>query len=150
MLSLQISANRPLRIENLPPSISSELEGNPPLWITKTKDGTEVYINNAKILMEYSNFVSKLKSQNGDVMTQVRKYGIFMFSLTCGICTMLMIILIYKNVNLLFSNEFTRCLNRQKNFFNETCKSLPGKKCGWMVVGARGHREIRLIASLSS
>nr|XP_012225913.1 PREDICTED: fasciclin-1 isoform X5 [Linepithema humile] len=64
-------SNRPLKIEVLPPSISSELEGNPPLWITKTKDGTEVYINNAKILMEYSNFVSKLRSQNGDVMIQV-------------------------------------------------------------------------------
>lgn len=67
-----VSANSPKTIENLGDSISSELEGNPPLWVTK-KTGThgqEVYINNAKILMERSNFQSKV-TVAGDVMTQV-------------------------------------------------------------------------------
>ncbi|XP_014486639.1 PREDICTED: fasciclin-1 isoform X2 [Dinoponera quadriceps] len=65
-------SNRPLTIEELRDSISSELEGNPPLWITRRSSthGVDVYINNAKILLEQSNFQSKLKV-NGDTMTQV-------------------------------------------------------------------------------
>ncbi|XP_076287773.1 fasciclin 1 Fas1 domain-containing isoform X2 [Lasioglossum baleicum] len=65
-------ANLPKTIENLGDSISSELEGNPPLWVTKkqTAHGEEVYINNAKILMAQSNFESQVKV--GDEMkTQV-------------------------------------------------------------------------------
>lgn len=71
-LVLYHMSNRPLTIEELRDSISSELEGNPPLWITRRpgKYGVEVYINNAKILLEQSNFQSKLKV-NGDTMTQV-------------------------------------------------------------------------------
>ncbi|KAL6255108.1 hypothetical protein P5V15_013440, partial [Pogonomyrmex californicus] len=69
---MSISANRPLTIEELRDSISSELEGNPPLWITRRpgRYGVDVYINNAMILLEQSNFQSKLKV-NGDTMTQV-------------------------------------------------------------------------------
>ncbi|XP_011865961.1 PREDICTED: fasciclin-1 isoform X1 [Vollenhovia emeryi] len=71
-LVLYHMSNRPLTIEELRDSISSELEGNPPLWITRRpgKYGVDVYINNAKILLEQSNFQSKLKV-NGDTMTQV-------------------------------------------------------------------------------
>jgi len=71
---LSVSANRPLTIEELRDSISSELEGNPPLWITRkqVKHNVEVYINNAKILLEQSNFQSKLKV-NGDTMTQASR-----------------------------------------------------------------------------
>lgn len=71
---LLVLANRPLTIEELRDSISSELEGNPPLWITRTpgKYTADVYINNAKILLEQSNFQSKLKV-NGDTMIQVSK-----------------------------------------------------------------------------
>ncbi|XP_011262800.1 fasciclin-1 isoform X4 [Camponotus floridanus] len=71
-LVLYHMSNRPLTIEELRDSISSELEGNPPLWITRTsgKYGVNVYINNAKILLEQSNFQSKLKV-NGDTMIQV-------------------------------------------------------------------------------
>jgi hypothetical protein len=97
-----------LKIEALPLSISSELEGNPPLWITKDKDSTEVYINNAKILMEYSNFVSKLKSQNGDVMIQVRKKKNLRVKESFYIYKFL-----FLNIDLLFLNEFTRCANEQ-------------------------------------
>jgi hypothetical protein len=44
------------------------------LWITRkqVKHNVEVYINNAKILLEQSNFQSKLKV-NGDTMTQASK-----------------------------------------------------------------------------
>ncbi|KAM0731398.1 Fasciclin-1 [Formica fusca] len=71
-LVLYHMSNRPLTIEELRDSISSELEGNPPLWITRTpgKYTADVYINNAKILLEQSNFQSKLKV-NGDTMIQV-------------------------------------------------------------------------------
>ncbi|XP_029662819.1 fasciclin-1-like [Formica exsecta] len=70
-LVLYHMSNRPLTIEELRDSISSELEGNPPLWITRTpgKYTADVYINNAKILLEQSNFQSKLKV-NGDTMIQ--------------------------------------------------------------------------------
>lgn len=37
-------------------SVSSELEGNPPLWVTKTESG-DVFINNAKVVQQRSNFV---------------------------------------------------------------------------------------------
>ncbi|EZA61917.1 Fasciclin-1 [Ooceraea biroi] len=62
-LVLYHMSNRPQTIEDLRESISSELEGNPPLWITRKQGpyGVEVYINNAKILLEQSNFQSKLK-----------------------------------------------------------------------------------------
>ncbi|XP_071646331.1 fasciclin-1 isoform X5 [Temnothorax longispinosus] len=71
-LVLYHMSNRPLTIEELRDSISSELEGNPPLWITRRpgKYSVNVYINNAMILLEQSNFQSKLKV-NGDTMTQV-------------------------------------------------------------------------------
>ncbi|XP_076656485.1 fasciclin 1 Fas1 domain-containing isoform X1 [Halictus rubicundus] len=65
-------ANLPKMIENLGDSVSSELEGNPPLWVTKkqTTHGEEVYINNAKILMAQSNFESKVKVSD-ETKTQV-------------------------------------------------------------------------------
>lgn len=68
---LSIPANQPLTIEELKDSISSELGGNPPLWITRRpgKYGVNVYINNAMVLLEQSNFQSKLKV-NGETMTQ--------------------------------------------------------------------------------
>ncbi|XP_012054846.1 PREDICTED: fasciclin-1 [Atta cephalotes] len=71
-LVLYHMSNRPLTIEELRDYISSELEGNPPLWITRrtSRYGVDVYINNAMILLEQSNFQSKLKV-NGDTMTQV-------------------------------------------------------------------------------
>lgn len=38
-------------------SLNSELDGNPPLWVTRRRHGKieEVYINNAKILTDKSN-----------------------------------------------------------------------------------------------
>ncbi|XP_017761182.1 PREDICTED: fasciclin-1 [Eufriesea mexicana] len=71
-LVLYHMSNFPKTIENLGDSISSELEGNPPLWVTRRTGthGQEVYINNAKILTERSNFQSKV-IVGGDVKTQV-------------------------------------------------------------------------------
>ncbi|XP_015431057.1 PREDICTED: fasciclin-1 [Dufourea novaeangliae] len=71
-LVLYHMSNFPKTIENLGDSISSELEGNPPLWVTRrpSTHGEEVYINNAKILTEQSNFQSKV-TVGGDVKTQV-------------------------------------------------------------------------------
>ncbi|XP_066589755.1 fasciclin-1 isoform X2 [Prorops nasuta] len=71
-LVLYHMANLPQKIEQLGDSISSELEGNPPLWVTRRRGpyGEELYINNAKIIRERSNFESKVKV-NGDVKTQV-------------------------------------------------------------------------------
>ncbi|XP_076682285.1 fasciclin 1 Fas1 domain-containing isoform X3 [Andrena cerasifolii] len=71
-LVLYHMSNFPKTIENLGASISSELEGNPPLWVTRRTGthGEEVYINNAKILTEQSNFQSKV-IVGGDVKTQV-------------------------------------------------------------------------------
>ncbi|KAL2748639.1 fasciclin-1 isoform X1 [Vespula maculifrons] len=65
-------ANLPLTIERLGLSVSSELDGNPPLWVTRKPGPTgeeEVFINNAKILKQHSNFQSKIKV-NGDTKTQ--------------------------------------------------------------------------------
>ncbi|XP_043251597.1 fasciclin-1 isoform X3 [Colletes gigas] len=71
-LLLYHMSNFPKTIENLGDSISSELEGNPPLWVTRRPGthGEDVYINNAKILTEQSNFQSKVIA-GGDVKTQV-------------------------------------------------------------------------------
>ncbi|XP_035735141.1 fasciclin-1-like isoform X5 [Vespa mandarinia] len=66
-------SNLPLTIERLGLSVSSELDGNPPLWVTRRPGPTgeeEVFINNAKILKQHSNFQSKIKV-NGDTKTQV-------------------------------------------------------------------------------
>ncbi|XP_043488179.1 fasciclin-1 isoform X2 [Polistes fuscatus] len=72
-LVLYHMSNLPLTIERLGLSVSSELDGNPPLWVTR-KPGPageeEVFINNAKVLKQPSNFQSKIKV-NGDIKTQV-------------------------------------------------------------------------------
>lgn len=67
-----VTANFPKTIENLGDSISSELDGNPPLWVTKRQGshGEEVYINNARLITERSNFQSKI-TVDGEVKTQV-------------------------------------------------------------------------------
>ncbi|XP_078040746.1 fasciclin 1 Fas1 domain-containing isoform X2 [Augochlora pura] len=71
-LVLYHMSNLPKTLENLGESISSEFEGNPPLWVTRkqTARGEEVYINNAKILTDQSNFESKV-NVGGEVKTQV-------------------------------------------------------------------------------
>lgn len=52
-------------IDQLGSVVSSELEGNPPLWITLRKDVNhdDVFINNGKILLPHSNFVSTLNGK---------------------------------------------------------------------------------------
>lgn len=68
-----VAANLPKTLDEMGDSISSELDGNPPLWVTRKRayPHDEIYINNAKIL-EGSNFKSTIKLPSGDVKTQVR------------------------------------------------------------------------------
>nr|XP_012136006.1 PREDICTED: fasciclin-1 isoform X2 [Megachile rotundata] len=65
-------SNLPKTLENLGDSISSDLEGNPPLWVTRRPgtDGEDIYINNAKVIINRSNFQSKV-TVDGDIKTQV-------------------------------------------------------------------------------
>lgn len=46
-------------------SMSSELEGNPPLWVSLKKDThmDQVYINNARVLLNRSNYVAMNKGR---------------------------------------------------------------------------------------
>lgn len=51
-------------LDELPYSVLSESDGNPPLWVTR-KRGThsdELYINNAKILKRRSDYVAPTKN----------------------------------------------------------------------------------------
>lgn len=47
-------------------TMSSEYEGNPPLWINKkmTDFKKEFYVNNARILESGSNYIAKIRIQN--------------------------------------------------------------------------------------
>ncbi|XP_076395948.1 fasciclin 1 Fas1 domain-containing isoform X2 [Megachile rotundata] len=71
-LVLYHMSNLPKTLENLGDSISSDLEGNPPLWVTRRPgtDGEDIYINNAKVIINRSNFQSKV-TVDGDIKTQV-------------------------------------------------------------------------------
>ncbi|CAD6233869.1 GSCOCG00007363001-RA-CDS, partial [Cotesia congregata] len=62
-----LSANLPKTTDELGDTISSELEGNPPLWVTRKRGypQDEIYINNAKIL-DGSNYRSKIHTSNGE------------------------------------------------------------------------------------
>ncbi|XP_008560622.1 fasciclin-1 isoform X1 [Microplitis demolitor] len=70
-LVLYHMSNLPKTTDELGDTISSELEGNPPLWVTRKRGHPqdEIYINNAKIL-EGSNFRSKINTPIGE-KTQV-------------------------------------------------------------------------------
>jgi hypothetical protein len=59
------SANLAKRLRDLDGYVSSELEGNPPIWITRIKDRHKdvLYVNNARILQERSDYV-QLNSQS--------------------------------------------------------------------------------------
>lgn len=55
--------------------INSELDGNPPLWVTRKQNGRQedIYINNAKILIDQSNIELAIKTNDGE-KKQVRVY----------------------------------------------------------------------------
>lgn len=46
-------------LNQLGTSVSSELDGNPPLWVTRRRTGTkdDIYVNNAKVIATRSNLV---------------------------------------------------------------------------------------------
>ncbi|XP_071443491.1 fasciclin-1 isoform X2 [Hetaerina americana] len=62
--------NLPQTLEQLRDSISSELDGNPPLWVTRQNSGgkEEIYINNAKIIRERSNYQAKNHNDKNQVL----------------------------------------------------------------------------------
>ncbi|XP_025408255.1 fasciclin-1 isoform X3 [Sipha flava] len=47
--------NVPMKLEQLGKSVFSELDGNPPMWITK-KSPEEIYINQAKVVYHLANY----------------------------------------------------------------------------------------------
>lgn len=46
-------------LNQLGTSVSSELDGNPPLWVTRRRTGTkdDIYVNNAKVIATRSNLI---------------------------------------------------------------------------------------------
>ncbi|XP_074115008.1 fasciclin 1 Fas1 domain-containing isoform X1 [Cotesia typhae] len=73
-LVLYHMSNLPKTTDELGDTISSELEGNPPLWVTRKRGypQDEIYINNAKIL-EGSNYRSKIHTSNGEKIQVLHK-----------------------------------------------------------------------------
>ncbi|KAK0091383.1 hypothetical protein PV326_003304, partial [Microctonus aethiopoides] len=65
------TSNQPKTLDELSDTISSELDGNPPLWVTRIRRHyhDDIYINNAKIL-NGSNFKSTIKLSSGETKTQ--------------------------------------------------------------------------------
>lgn len=52
------------------PSVLSQLEGNPPIWITRNKGQyrEDIYVNNAKIIQERSNYIQLNQRNNLQVL----------------------------------------------------------------------------------
>lgn len=44
-----------MKLEQLGNSVLSELDGNPPMWITK-KSSEEIYVNQAKVVYHLANY----------------------------------------------------------------------------------------------
>jgi hypothetical protein len=59
------AANTPNKIENLKTNMLTEMDGNPPIYVTKkrSQQGDEVYVNNAMILKSRSNV--ELQNEHG-------------------------------------------------------------------------------------
>lgn len=55
LTNIIFTANIPRKLEELGSKVSSELDGNPPIWITK-KSPEEIYVNQAKIVMHLANY----------------------------------------------------------------------------------------------
>lgn len=53
------SANLAKQLRDLDGYVSSELEGNPPIWITRIKERHKdvLYVNNARILQDRSDYI---------------------------------------------------------------------------------------------
>lgn len=70
---IYVSANSAQMLNQLGTSVSSELDGNPPLWVTRRRTGTkdDIYVNNAKVIatrsnLVYTNLNSRKQVMNGD------------------------------------------------------------------------------------
>jgi hypothetical protein len=69
------SANLAKPLDQLDGYVSSELEGNPPIWITRIKGQyrDDLYVNNARILQERSNYIQINQQHKQQVLHVIDK-----------------------------------------------------------------------------
>lgn len=72
---MYFSANLAKPLDQLDGSVSSELEGNPPIWITRIKGRyrDDLYANNAQILQDRSNYIQMNHQQKQQVLHVIDK-----------------------------------------------------------------------------
>lgn len=73
-------ANIPLKLEQLAMKdyVGSELDGNPPIWITK-KSPEEIYVNQAKIVNHLANY--EHANSNGQLQVRINNIHCLYFNL---------------------------------------------------------------------
>lgn len=59
-----------MKLEQLGKSVSSELDGNPPIWITK-KSPEEIYVNQAKVVYHLANYEHNNTNGKPQVRTNI-------------------------------------------------------------------------------
>lgn len=69
-----ILANVPMRLEQLGRSVFSELDGNPPIWVTKISPDV-IYVNQAKVIYHLANY----EHNNAKGKLQVRDVYIIIY-----------------------------------------------------------------------
>jgi fasciclin 1 len=69
------TANTPNKMEHLKSNMLTEMDGNPPIYITKRRSpqGEEIYVNNAMILKSRSNV--DLKNEHNKRQVSLTKTG---------------------------------------------------------------------------
>lgn len=70
-------ANIPLKLEQLMSKdyVGSELDGNPPIWITK-KSMEEIYVNQAKIIFHLANYEHANLNNQPQVIISYNNYAL--------------------------------------------------------------------------
>lgn len=74
-LLMYSSANLAKPLDQLDGYVSSELEGNPPIWITRIKGQyrDDLYVNNARILQDRSNYIQMNHQHKQQVLHVIDK-----------------------------------------------------------------------------
>lgn len=78
MCLFHFAANVPVKLDKLDKSVLSELDGNPPIWITR-KSPEEIYVNQAKIVYHLANY----EHNNTQGKPQVSKKLVVTFAALC-------------------------------------------------------------------
>lgn len=75
--NLSCTANTPNRLESLKSTMITDMEGNPPIYITKkrTPTGEEIFVNNAMIIKSRSNI--ELKNESGHKQVNFNFFFLF-------------------------------------------------------------------------